>query len=787
MQSLGVLMARIYFGLIFCLATFCTAEAGENPRALKWFAGDCDVLVWPTAKFTAADRARQAATGGLSWMVVCSGVRGRALIEPGALLRLAELRTGDVNAIGALRWHAPVPISEDVICLGIEPDLPLPRPGAQDVIDWTNALGGATILASPGRKLERYADTLARFTAFEAFHGGKWNPECAVGGAWDKLLAAGRRVCIVGGSSDRTRPVLGRGACATYVLCRSNAEADIVAAIRAGRVVVAERDNIRLNFTVNGAPPGSVVKPEGDRVAITIGVEAREKVDEVKVIGNAGAAGAEISVLRTLVLGAKRTSQTFTLRLGRTTRYLRAVAVIHKGACRTMTNPVFIGPHAPGPMAPHAREEQSRLISMAVKKLDWSDEARARAILDKLLDHRDTGPCAAVVLGRTFSKKQLDRIRPLLESPRPSVRALAAYILIRVEGEAALPNILPLLKDEASVPRVYAARTLARFAKQEHLELALRASRDSRREVRQYGLASLARIPCKKSLLRLRKALDDPVPAVRHAARTQLDVMLSLESGHEAQFIDAFKTGKLDSKLLEVAVTRAELRPLVREAVGGTEQEAEEAKPEHPPGEGQPGFRSLSAAQTKQPPEIDGLGKDKVWEGIRPAGEFVLADGNPAAHHTTVRAVYDQEALYLLVECVEPQPQQIVANEKSRDSHVWVDDSVDIYICPAGSREKEDPTYYRFSVNSLGVKFDEQRRSRHWNADWDAAASVGKDSWTIEVALPFRSLRVGSPTNRRTRWLINVVRHRRVKPEEESSFSPGNPRAPGTYAELRFE
>ncbi len=396
----------------------------------------------------------------------------------------------------------------------------------------------------------------------------------------------------------------------------------------------------------------------------------------------------------------------------------------------------------------------------------------------------------ALFVASHFDKKQLERIRPLLTSPQPAVRELAAYILVQIEGKAALPSILPLL-DDLSTPRTYAALILARFATQEHAELALRTARDPKPEVRQYGLAALARIKNPDSFRELRRALHDQIDAVRQAAATCLARTLTLEKNHTATFIQAFKTGKLERELLESAVTRAELHPLVEKAAAEYLPEAETAEPKEkePPAEqpDQPGFKNLAATQASQPPNVDGLANDPAWAAARPAAGFALRDRAPAKNRTTVKAVYSDTALYLLFNCSEPHPDRIVEKEKEPDGHVWLDDSVDIYIYPTGSRDDKKLSYYRFSANPLGVRFDEERTNRLWNADWLAAANVSKDKWTLEIALPFRIFGPNAPERGKTKWLVNFVRHRRVQPEEESSFVPGDPRDTSKYAELRFE
>ena len=785
------LLALAVCGLLLSGAQAAEKTTVADKPPLRWFPGDCSVPVWPDADFTIEQRAEQAAKGGLTWMIVSDGVRTATMTDPSTPLTLKKLTTDKFTPILGLRWHKPRPISEDIISIGIDPDLPLTRDGAQDIIDWTNRLGGAAIIANPGRKLERYTKMLQGFAAVEAFQNGKWNPECAMGASWDKLLSQGVRLFIVGGTSEGTRPVLGRGAVVNYVLARSNSADDIVAAIRLGRVVVAERDNIRLNFAVNGQPPGSTVMPKGGQVEITIDVQAREGVDELVIVGNVRTKTKEgvtnkATILHRFSIDGKKAAKTFMLRLGADTRYLRAFAVMHKGDCRTMTNPVFIGPTAPTPVPPNVRDRQVRLIGMALKSLNWHKPAEAKSVVEELLDDHDIGVYSALALTKTLDKKQLDVVRPLVNSKRPRVRTLAAFVLGRIEGRAALPHVLPMLKSgQTGAVRTYAARLLAKFAEKEHTAAALEAATDSCTDVRRCSFITLARIPSAEALFAFRKALLTE----RTMARTvtaQFSQLLGLGAQHRDEFIEAFKAGTLNDDLLNRAVAREDLRAFVKDAAARKVPTVVRITTWDGTGAGA-GLRNLSAVQTPKPPAIDGKIDDKIWDAATPAGKFILDDGKPATQQTSIRALYDKDALYLLIECVEPEPEQIVANEKTFDGNVWLDDSVDVYIRPSNRRDKEKPPYYRLSVNSLGTRFDEERTSRHWNAPWSAAGAVGEKTWRVEIKVPFNSFRVKTPESGKTLWLINIARHRRVAPTEESSFAPGNLRQPAKYAGLKFK
>jgi cellulose/xylan binding protein with CBM9 domain len=780
-------MRRVILTTAACLAA-AAAFAAQAPMA--WQPGDCGVVARPAGPYTPEQIVKQAGDGGLSWVVVCNPVPTRAAAVPDMGEVLKKLGTQTLTPIHAIRWRAPRPISEDIIGLGAAPDLPMPEPKAQEVIDWVNALGGAAVLASPGRKLGKYAAQLRRFAAFEAFHNGRWNPECNLGGTWDQLLAKGRRVCIVGGSTDVDRPVLGKGAMATYVLAAGRTERDVVEAIRAGRTIVAERDRIRMTFTVDGKPPGAIVVPKGGKVKVRFSIDAAEPVDEIVFIGNvrvfADRPLDKTAALHTVRLNVAKATRSFTLKLSEATTYLRAIAVIYRGACRTMSSPVYIGATAPKPLEPNLAAQSRELVVAALGGVDWRRPAAARDILGKVLADGKIGCTAALYLGETMAPEEVGRIRPLLKSDLPMARALTAFVLMRVQGAKGLGDVRPLLDDVHWSPRIYAAQAFARYAGAEEMKTLARMGQDQWREVRECALLALVRIRSAESVARLRAALSDSIFSVRATAERHLTGMLGVNEKEKAKFFAAFKAGAVDEKLLKVAVPREPVQQLVRAALRVTLEASGPVRPR--PGDGTAGgFPVVRVSRVKQAPVIDGRATDAAWVAAKPAVGFALESGRRPRHATTVRALYDATKLYLLIECDEPAAGKMLTSVRRRDGHVWLDDSLDIYLSPFAGRTGMRPLYYRFSVNSGGAKFDEMRRQRRWNAKWPAATSVGKKSWTLEMALPFAAVKSGTPEAGKTRWLVNIVRHRRVKPEEDSYFSRGSTRSLEKYGELVFE
>ncbi|MFA6715353.1 MAG: LamG-like jellyroll fold domain-containing protein [Victivallales bacterium] len=174
-------------------------------------------------------------------------------------------------------------------------------------------------------------------------------------------------------------------------------------------------------------------------------------------------------------------------------------------------------------------------------------------------------------------------------------------------------------------------------------------------------------------------------------------------------------------------------------------------------------------------PRLDGLLNDPCWQKAQKMKNFFIAGSMPPAfaeEKTEVRACYDKKNLYLGIVCRESSPAKIKAEVKERDSTIWLDDCVEIFI-----GKKPLKSYYHFFANSLGTKSDikteylgqgragsRYRNDKKWNPEWQVAAGRNADSWIAEIAIPWSSL-PGITASGNT--YINICREE--KPHGENS------------------
>jgi hypothetical protein len=123
------------------------------------------------------------------------------------------------------------------------------------------------------------------------------------------------------------------------------------------------------------------------------------------------------------------------------------------------------------------------------------------------------------------------------------------------------------------------------------------------------------------------------------------------------------------------------------------------------------------------------------------------------------------------VRCWESHPERMVANEMRRDhSNIYQSEYVGILLDTFYDRRNA----YYFSVTPIGGRSDgqianERQFDRDLNPIWDVEVGRFEGGWTIEAAIPFKSLRY-RPGQAQI-WGLNLERYNRWK-NEESFLTP---------------
>ena len=156
---------------------------------------------------------------------------------------------------------------------------------------------------------------------------------------------------------------------------------------------------------------------------------------------------------------------------------------------------------------------------------------------------------------------------------------------------------------------------------------------------------------------------------------------------------------------------------------------------------------------------LDGRLDEVDWSVARPIELTQQAprEGQPASEATEVRVLYDAAALYFGVVCVERHPGGMIATQLARDANLDVDDRLTIVLDPFLDRRNG----FFFQVNPAGARTDgqisnnSQDLERNWDGIWNAAATRSADGWTVEIEIPFKTLRFNPA---QSAWGFNVER-----------------------------
>ena len=158
---------------------------------------------------------------------------------------------------------------------------------------------------------------------------------------------------------------------------------------------------------------------------------------------------------------------------------------------------------------------------------------------------------------------------------------------------------------------------------------------------------------------------------------------------------------------------------------------------------------------------LDGKLEEKAWQEADFGSNFVQKNPVPgvkAVLHTEFRLTYDDNFLYVSAVCMD-STNHIVSTLK-RDIGFWDGDGVGVVLDPLN----EATTGFMFGTSTAGVQTDVLlgggTGSEHYGGEWDnrwyVETHIYHDRWTVEMAIPFKTLRYEAG---RTTWGVNFFRN----------------------------
>ena len=180
---------------------------------------------------------------------------------------------------------------------------------------------------------------------------------------------------------------------------------------------------------------------------------------------------------------------------------------------------------------------------------------------------------------------------------------------------------------------------------------------------------------------------------------------------------------------------------------------------------------TLRAVRLDAPVTVDGRLEENLYRSVPAISGFIQQEpieGAPATEQTDVWVFYDERNVYISARCWHSDPERIIANELRRDNrNISRNDNFAVIFGTFYDRRNG----FLFHTNPLGALYDAQvtdegNVNSDWNTVWAVKTARFADGWTVEMAIPFKSLRYKA--RRSQLWGINF--RRIVRSENEMSY-----------------
>ena len=176
--------------------------------------------------------------------------------------------------------------------------------------------------------------------------------------------------------------------------------------------------------------------------------------------------------------------------------------------------------------------------------------------------------------------------------------------------------------------------------------------------------------------------------------------------------------------------------------------------------------KNLEASPIKNPPVIDGILSEEIWNNLNPATDFTLIwpetrHGNkiPVEFNTTAYVGYDHNAIYIGAILNHPNPDKMPKQFSQRDD-IWNVNAETFFVTL--NTYNDDLNFFGFQITSAGTVGDVYSSGPIGPDDFlydtvfDAKVHYNSDSWSLEMAIPYSALRF--PEKEVQLWGLNFGR-----------------------------
>ena len=157
------------------------------------------------------------------------------------------------------------------------------------------------------------------------------------------------------------------------------------------------------------------------------------------------------------------------------------------------------------------------------------------------------------------------------------------------------------------------------------------------------------------------------------------------------------------------------------------------------------GHATIRAVRLTTPLRVDGRLDEEAYSQVPAMSDFIQNDPNegaPATEKAEVWIFYDTDNLYVVARCWETHPERLVANGMQHDSGNVIQNDLFGFSFDTFYDRRNAIT---FDISAAGGYVDaavtnERSVNMDWNPIWKVKTGRFDGGWTVEAAVPFKSL-----------------------------------------------
>ena len=169
--------------------------------------------------------------------------------------------------------------------------------------------------------------------------------------------------------------------------------------------------------------------------------------------------------------------------------------------------------------------------------------------------------------------------------------------------------------------------------------------------------------------------------------------------------------------------------------------------------------RSAAVTSIRDPIAIDGALDEPIWASSPTIGSLIQRQplpGEAPTERTEVTLLRDEHNLYIGIRAFDSEASRIIGTQMARDASLNADDRIELLLDTFSDRRSA----FYFATNPAGalvdgLAFANGQLNMEWDAIWTVRTSRGREGWSAEFAIPFKSL--SFPAGQEV-WGFNVSR-----------------------------